>query len=126
MSFIWEASPLWRKIVRETRDSKPLFLVFILGTTAASTLAWYCSERFTNPTMTEEQKKEITNRLRKKSGLDSQIVSEVNKTRLKELLREVSMKDGTSTEKQEKRWRDALDGRTTGDKDGTTKRHFGW
>ncbi len=65
-------------------------------------------------------------KLRAKSGLDARVVSEVNKQRLGVLLKEVSQRDGASLDKQEKRWRDALDGRTTGDADGTTKRQFGW
>ena len=65
-------------------------------------------------------------KLRAKSGLDARVVSEVNKQRLGVLLKKVSQRDRASLDKQEKRWRDALDGRTTGDADGTTKRQFGW
>ena len=122
MSFIWEASPLWRTIVRSTRDSRPLFFTFIASTFGASTLLWYGTQKFTNPQLDAH----AMAKLRAKSGLDARVVSDVNKQRLGVLLKEVSQRDGASLEKQEKRWRDALDGRTTGDKDGTTKRHFGW
>ena len=122
MSFIWEASPLWRTIVRSTRDSRPLFFTFIASTFGASTLLWYGTQKFTNPQLDAH----AVAKLRAKSGLDARVVSDVNKQRLGVLLKEVSQRDGASLEKQEKRWRDALDGRTTGDKDGTTKRHFGW
>jgi hypothetical protein len=124
MSFIWEASPLWRTIVRSTRDSTPLFLTFIASTLGASTLLWYGTQQFTNPDAQFDETH--VQKLRAKSGLDARVVSDVNKQRLGVLLKEVSQRDGASLEKQEKRWRDALDGRTTGDKDGTTKRHFGW
>ena len=123
MSFIWEASPLWRTIVRSTRDSRPLFFTFIATTIGASTLLWYGTQQFTNPDNLDEK---AVAKLRAKSGLDARVVSEVNKQRLGVLLKEVSQRDGASLDKQEKRWRDALDGRTTGDADGTTKRQFGW
>ena len=123
MSFIWEASPLWRTIVRSTRDSRPLFFTFIATTIGASTLLWYGTQQFTNPDNLDEK---AVAKLRAKSGLDARVVSEVNKQRVGVLLKEVSQRDGASLDKQEKRWRDALDGRTTGDADGTTKRQFGW
>ena len=99
-----------------------LFFTFIASTFGASTLLWYGTQKFTNPQLDAH----AVAKLRAKSGLDARVVSDVNKQRLGVLLKEVSQRDGASLEKQEKRWRDALDGRTTGDKDGTTKRHFGW
>jgi len=113
MAWLYEKSALWRAIVRVTRGSPLAFGAF--GLTVGVVVPYYVTAGvmgLTNP----EQEAERIAELRKRQGLNAQVLASVNKERLAVLLGEVQNKD-TSQE----RYRQSLDGRTLGTLVGSSK-----
>jgi len=111
MSFIWEKSPAWRRMVVRTRESRLAMLGFTACCFGIPCVLGLLTMGFTNPTDSTAREK----LLRQRSGLDGQVLARVNKERLGVLLAEVHDK-----RPGEERWREALDGRTLGTSSGSS------
>ena len=105
MSWIWEKSPLWRKIVRGTRTNRVAMGAFSLTTMfALPVAAGVAVMRWTTPDVSDDD----TVALRKRVSMDARRLQANNNDDLNDMLDEV--RRGV---KNEERWRAALDGRTT-------------
>jgi len=100
-------SRAWRRMVYATRESAPAMFAFTGAMCVGFGGLGYLAMVATNPE-NDERKHAV---LRERATLEHKVLAKVQKERLAALFGEIQNKE----KGDEVRWRDALDGRTTGD-----------
>lgn len=113
MSFIYEKSPAWRRLVAATRSSGRAMAAFCALALALPLAAGALVQGATNPADDER----LAALVRRRGGLDSEVLARANRERLGALLAEVRDHKAAGGEA---RYRAALDGRTVGTSSGSS------